>query len=145
MEKEIVIVGKLNEHQWGQVVHRGGYTRQRAQDNRSEDNQHNQFVDGRAINAYPNGTCRTLKSQYIKNGLNNFSRADSFGATGVIRKRKKKPTREKKIKVMCDLGVGGERGRVMDYDGCATAITGTEYKDPQKVIKKRGHRNGQRI
>jgi len=37
---------------------------------------------------------------------------------------------------MCDLGVGGERGRVLFGGGIATAVTATEYKDPQKVIKK---------
>ena len=42
---------------------------------------------------------------------------------------------EKKIIVLCDLGVGGERGRVMFGGGIATAVTGTEYKDPQKVVK----------
>lgn len=136
MEKKIITVGRLNSHQWGQIVDRGGYCQQKAQDNRSEDNRSYQFVDGKALNAYPNGTCRTLKAQYVKNGLNNFFRTDSFGATGVIRKRKKKQIREKKTIVMCDLGVGGERGRVMNRKCCATAITATEYKDPQKVLKK---------
>ena len=43
---------------------------------------------------------------------------------------------EKKIIILCDLGVGGERGRVVGCGGPATAITATEYKDPQKVLKK---------
>lgn len=43
---------------------------------------------------------------------------------------------EKKIITLCDLERGGERGRVMARYGISTAITGTEYKDPQKVIKR---------
>ena len=42
---------------------------------------------------------------------------------------------EKKIIILCDLGVGGERGRVVSGGGTATSITATEYKDPQKVVK----------
>lgn len=42
----------------------------------------------------------------------------------------------KKIIILCDLGVGGERGRVVSGGGTATAITATEYKDPQKVLKR---------
>lgn len=43
--------------------------------------------------------------------------------------------KNRRIKVIGDLGVGGERGRVI-WGGIATALTGTDYKDPQKVIKK---------
>lgn len=32
----------------------------------------------------PDGTCRTLKYQYQKNGMANFLRKGSFAATGVI-------------------------------------------------------------
>ena len=42
----------------------------------------------------------------------------------------------KRIIVMCDLGVGGERGRVLFGGGIASAVTATEYKDPMKVIKR---------
>jgi hypothetical protein len=42
----------------------------------------------------------------------------------------------KKIIILCDLGVGGERGRVLDRKGIATSVTATEYKDPLKTIKK---------
>ena len=49
---------------------------------------------------------------------------------GMFRKRLKS------IIVLCDLGVGGERGRVMSRGGTSTAMTGTEYKDPMKVVKK---------
>ena len=41
-----------------------------------------------------------------------------------------------RIIVICDLGVGGERGRVLFRGGLASAVTATEYKDPMKVIKK---------
>ena len=43
---------------------------------------------------------------------------------------------EKKILILCDLGVGGERGRVLSGGGIATSVTATEYKDPMKVLKK---------
>ena len=147
MDKKIITVGRLNPHQWGQIVSSGGCYQQRAQDNRSEGNRYFRLESGReengvilkahrSLNAYPNGTCRTIKSQYIKNGTNNFTRTDHFGATGVIRKLKRPRIVEKKNKILCDLGVGGERGRVMSRKYCATAITATEYKDPQKVIKR---------
>ena len=42
---------------------------------------------------------------------------------------------ERTTKVVCDLGVGGQRGRVT-MGGSATAISATEYKDPQKTIKR---------
>lgn len=35
------------------------------------------------INEYEDGTCRTIKAQYYKNASSNFTRTDSFGATGV--------------------------------------------------------------
>jgi hypothetical protein len=41
----------------------------------------------------------------------------------------------KKIIILCDLKVGGERGRVLFRGGQATTISATEYKDPMKVIK----------
>lgn len=43
---------------------------------------------------------------------------------------------KKKMKILCDLGVGGERGRVFYRKQCASAMTATDYKDSQKVIKK---------
>jgi hypothetical protein len=36
------------------------------------------------LNPMPDGTCRTLKYQYQKNGIANFIREGSFAATGVI-------------------------------------------------------------
>ncbi len=39
----------------------------------------------KALNDY-NGKCRTIKSQYYKNSIDNFLSQGSFGATGVIRK-----------------------------------------------------------
>ena len=44
--------------------------------------------------------------------------------------------RRKRIIIVGDLEVGGERGRVVSGGGNATAITATEYKDPQKVLKR---------
>lgn len=42
----------------------------------------------------------------------------------------------KRIIVLCDLGVGGERGRVFAPRSNAPAVTATEYKDPMKVIRR---------
>ena len=42
----------------------------------------------------------------------------------------------RKINIVGDLEVGGERGRVIYPDGLASAITATEWKDPQKTVKK---------
>lgn len=36
------------------------------------------------LNPMPDGTCRTLKYQYQKNGIANFIRKGSFAATGII-------------------------------------------------------------
>ena len=44
----------------------------------------------RALNTMPDGTCRTLKSQYHKNSAANFIRGGTYGATGVLRCRKSK-------------------------------------------------------
>lgn len=41
---------------------------------------------GKALNPYKDGTARTIKSQYWKNGITNFIVKDAYGATGVIRK-----------------------------------------------------------
>lgn len=38
--------------------------------------------------------------------------------------------------LLCDLGVGGERGRVFSKNGIMPSVTATEWKDPMKVIKK---------
>lgn len=43
------------------------------------------FRPYKALNTY-NGLCRTIKSQYYKNSVDNFICSGSFGATGVIRK-----------------------------------------------------------
>lgn len=42
----------------------------------------------------------------------------------------------KKIVIVGDLRVGGERGRIIHRKGVATSLSATEYKDPQKVIKR---------
>lgn len=43
---------------------------------------------GKALNAYPNGTARTIKAQYCKNSAANFVLETSYGATGVLRRCK---------------------------------------------------------
>ena len=44
----------------------------------------------KALNPYKGGICRTIKSQYWKNGIDNFTCQGSYGATGVIRKIEKR-------------------------------------------------------
>ena len=58
------------------------------------------------LNPYTDDTSRTLKAQYSKNGLSNFTRKDSFAATGVI----EKPTY--RIRKLTPL----ECIRLMDFD-----------------------------
>lgn len=41
-----------------------------------------------AFNSMPDGTCRTLKSQYYKTSGANFERTGSMGASGVIERLK---------------------------------------------------------
>ena len=36
--------------------------------------------------------------------------------------------------VLCDLGVGGQRGRVFSMKGTVAALSATDYKDPPKVL-----------
>ena len=36
------------------------------------------------LNPMPDGSCRTIKSQYAKNSLGNFIRGGGYGATAVI-------------------------------------------------------------
>lgn len=43
---------------------------------------------------------------------------------------------EKKIRIIGDIKVGGERGRVQHRGGCCVSMTSTDYKDPAKVLKK---------
>lgn len=38
------------------------------------------------------------------------------------------------LKVMCDLEVGGQRGRVFHPVGMIASLSATDYKDPPKVI-----------
>ena len=42
---------------------------------------------------------------------------------------------KKRLFIIADLGVGGERGRIFKGFSIGT-ISATEYKDPEKVIKK---------
>ena len=41
---------------------------------------------------------------------------------------------EKKAKILCDLGVGGERGRVFSVDGIIGALSATDWKDAEKIL-----------
>jgi hypothetical protein len=41
---------------------------------------------------------------------------------------------ESQIKIIGHTGTGGERGRIISPDGIATALSATDYKDPQKII-----------
>ena len=43
---------------------------------------------------------------------------------------------EKKIKIICHVEVGGERGRVFDKKRVIGSLSATDYKDPPKVIKR---------
>ena len=65
------------------------------------------------INEYPDGTSRTIKSQYYKNGSANFTRTDSFGATGVMQ-----------IGNIVSTGnfENPQRGRIYSSDGCSPAL-----------------------
>ena len=38
------------------------------------------------------------------------------------------------IIVLCDLEVGGQRGRVFSPDGIIGALSATDYKDPPKAL-----------
>ena len=36
--------------------------------------------------------------------------------------------------IVCDLGVGGQRGRVFSPEGIIGALSATDYKDPPKAL-----------
>ena len=36
------------------------------------------------LNPMNDGTCRTIKNQYYKNGIDNLGRQGTFGASGVV-------------------------------------------------------------
>ena len=38
------------------------------------------------------------------------------------------------IIIMCDLEVGGQRGRVFNPDGIIGTLSATDYKDPPKAL-----------
>ena len=42
-------------------------------------------LSGYVLNPMPDGTSRTIKNQYYKNGISNFLSTGTFGATGVIK------------------------------------------------------------
>ena len=42
------------------------------------------FIMRNPINTEPDGSCKTIKAQYYKNGVANFIRGGHYGATGVI-------------------------------------------------------------
>lgn len=45
-----------------------------------------------------------------------------------------------KIIIVCDMGVGGQRGRVFDIGGVIGALSATDYKDPPKILMP-NHKN----
>ncbi len=42
-----------------------------------------------------------------------------------------------RIKVLADLEVGGQRGRVLSPNGIAVTLSATDYKDPPKIVVER--------
>lgn len=44
--------------------------------------------------------------------------------------------KKRQLLIVGDLGVGGERGRVIMNRGGLPTISATEYKDPIKVVKR---------
>ena len=43
---------------------------------------------------------------------------------------------KKKLLIVGDIEVGGERGRVFSQKSPASSMTATDYKDPQKAMKR---------
>lgn len=86
------------------------------------------------LNTMPDGSCRTIKSQYHKNSVQNFESESTYGATGVIEKIKiKQATKEGYIE--CNVGGVADlsypesktrRGRVQDNGECCPTLTATE-------------------
>lgn len=83
------------------------------------------------FNPYEDGTCRTLKAQYYKNGMANFKRTDGLGATGV-----------KVIANMYENNVHG--GRIYDDKGISPTICANSGGNLQpKIIQQaRGFNKG---
>lgn len=53
------------------------------------------------------------------------------------------------MKILCDLGVGGQKGIVYYPFGICSAMTATQYKDPHKILirkrKSNGHKSKEQI
>lgn len=83
------------------------------------------------FNVCDDGTARTIKAQYYKNGMANFKRTDGLGATGV-----------KVIANMYENNVQG--GRIYDDKGISPTICGNSGGNlqPKIVQKARGFNKG---
>ena len=90
MEKKIIVIGNYHNHDASRIVHKGGVA-PTVKENHGTVTATVRKMDKwkikRALNTMPDGTCRTLKSQYHKNSAANFVREGTFGATGVLRAR----------------------------------------------------------
>ena len=81
------------------------------------------ITETQAINTMPDGTCRTIKSQYYKNSQANFMMQTSRGANGVISVGNVNPSGH------------GMNGKVVDENGLARTIA-TEKGEGQKILTR---------
>lgn len=44
--------------------------------------------------------------------------------------------KSKRMLIIGNIEVGGERGRIQHRGGCNVSLTSTDYKDPAKVVKR---------
>ena len=44
--------------------------------------------------------------------------------------------KQKKMLIIGDVEVGGERGRIQHRSGCNVSLTSTDYKDPAKEVRR---------
>lgn len=80
------------------------------------------------VNHSPDGTCRTIKSQYYKTSAANFERNSTFGATGVLERS------EKMSKVGQISSEGSQCGSVYSDTGNMPTLTAGSHGDSNAHI-----------
>lgn len=83
------------------------------------------------INDMPDGTCRTIKSQYFKNSIQNFESQGSYGATGVV----------SCLGNIYGFEGGNYAGNVYDKEGATPAIRTYQGGNQQPMIVATRGRN----
>lgn len=81
----------------------------------------------------PDGTCRTIKSQYFKNSIQNFENQSSYGATGII-----VAMRDRNPNNPSDRTEGSRTEQGVEPNSQSICNTLTSVQKDNMVLKKEG-------